>query len=234
MEIKYYQKNRLTGQDLHGYPIVQSYKFLGTHIQSNHSLKKHKEMVERKVEFLTTHLYQCLKCFTPSLRRNLWRLLVLPLYTSAASIYMTLSKTEQKLYLKSIEGSFKRFLLLKKTTHNQIVKQLLNMDVAGILEAQHSNSQAKSILRQANEYPSAPSNKTKPQSQLNVNYEDLPVSAINLFNIINSKTCIQHKGRRLTIRHLSQEHGISIDISNILDPQTDWHKLLKDTQNLTE
>jgi hypothetical protein len=98
-----------TTEEICGVPIVTKYKYHGTYLDSKPTMELQSECIERKSNFLFTKLYPCLSSATADARKDMWRIMVLPLF-NALLILLHFEKaiTNSWRVLRLLIGSFKK------------------------------------------------------------------------------------------------------------------------------
>lgn len=84
-----------TGQQINGFPYVQSYKYLGLQINSNLDIESHLTAIARKTEFITYRLTPIRLQKHFQLNINLFLVFLWPSFSLALSIYHFLSQTQK-------------------------------------------------------------------------------------------------------------------------------------------
>jgi hypothetical protein len=83
------------GEEVGGYPVVKTYKYLGLMLNGQLNLKDHLKTINRKANFIAYRLYGIRKIDDLRLNTNMFRTFVMPSYRLAFTLYARLNATER-------------------------------------------------------------------------------------------------------------------------------------------
>jgi len=117
------------GQIFKNYPVVQKYKYLGIWLDEKLNPRTHIEGYKPKINYLINR-FRIIpkKSITPRFLINLWTLIIRPVYDYAFCLANLKNQTGEKLYLAEEFQSFKKLMSLRKTTSNQLIRNLIGYD----------------------------------------------------------------------------------------------------------
>ena len=135
-------------KEINGIPVVNKYKYLGTYLDSKLTMKTQIESIKKKSNFLYVKLYPYLKNATADGRRDIWKTMVVPLFNAVFMLAM-FDKSETEVRRINIEllGTFKRFLMIPKTTNSEIVWEMIGDDFDEITKRLKHNAAEKWFAR---------------------------------------------------------------------------------------
>ena len=104
--------------EIEGYPIVLSYKYLGTVIDNSQSIDHHLTQLNNKMNYLIRRITPFRLNAGPKFNCNLFKILVTPQYRLLGSLWEEMNKTERIATERSYRVRFKVFMMLPKSTSN--------------------------------------------------------------------------------------------------------------------
>ena len=115
-----------TDETLNGFPIVESYKYLGTWLNKKLTLADQIKQILNKTYFIRNRLSPALYNASLDFRKNLWQIFVLPMYEFALPIYSAECTTSWREKLnKLLRASFRSYVGLKKTVKLDMLTKLM-------------------------------------------------------------------------------------------------------------
>jgi len=85
--VMFFGGNAPDRMDLHGYPVVRTYKHLGCTINNSLNTSDHLDTIQKKINFIRNRLTPVRTRAGARLNSNLFRVMVLPLYRLAFCQY---------------------------------------------------------------------------------------------------------------------------------------------------
>jgi hypothetical protein len=79
--------NLSPGTEAHGYPVVETYKYLGLLMNGKLDLKDHLKLINRKANFTAYRLYGLRKLDDVKLNMSMFKLCIMPVYRLAHTLY---------------------------------------------------------------------------------------------------------------------------------------------------
>ena len=144
----------LTQQDINAVPIVTKYKYLGTYLDSKLTMKTQFDHIKKKADFLFVKLYPYLSNATADARKDMWRTMVLPLFNAILIlIYFERAKTETWRILRLLIGTFKKFMMIPKTTSTNLVAEMMGINFEELVQVNAVNSEEKWDARKERRFP---------------------------------------------------------------------------------
>ena len=117
-------------KDVNGVPIVNKYKYLGTYLNPKLTMKTQLETIQKKSNFLFVQLYPYLSSATADARKDIWKTMVMPLFNALFILVgFGQSDTEVERMNTLMIGTFKRFLMIPKTTNSELVWNMIGDNV---------------------------------------------------------------------------------------------------------
>jgi hypothetical protein len=129
-----------------GYPILDSYKHLGSIINKRLNTKDHLNHIQPKIQHITNRLTPVRLKRDTKLYLNLFRVFILPLYRLAANNYSKCDLRDKQLTTKHLGKSFKRFMAWPANTSGRMINLVLG-DPDSILTNAAAISKEKDTAR---------------------------------------------------------------------------------------
>ena len=207
------------GSDVLGYPVVSSYKYLGTVLDSKLSLNSVLSHILKKSDFTFFKLYPYLANATADGRRDLWQTLIAPLFNAALVLFEAEpTKGAKQKVMVLWRGTFKKFLMLSPHAPTVIVNRMMAKFFDDLVINNSVMSEAKWMARKEHRDTSVGLKVKKIK-------EDNPIKGIpNTFcKVVNLMIapCPKCKGQVLNSWHLKYAHGIEIELHLLEISQTD-------------
>ncbi len=201
------------GSVFEGFPVVNSYRYLGILLTPRLSLKDHCDWAARKMDFIYAKLAPVIFKVTPKYRYNLWSTFIKPVLEPIAMLsFMESTATGKEtcdgLYRKSI----KLFLGLLKNVQNNIVEHLVEYNI------QERGEDLTLRARQAWQCRSQflPVTQRKLRTFIN-NLDWVPRNLIKLVNI-TAGVCPDCSMTQRSADHLNRRHNLPVaDPINLID-----------------
>jgi hypothetical protein len=118
----------LTGER-DGYPLVKSYKYLGTNLNNKLSIETHIKEAERKICFLNLKLRPILLRGHLKLNVNLFKVFVLPQYRLMSILSRFIQPREILQVEKSLRKRFKVWNSLPQSTPTYLIEMLIGGNI---------------------------------------------------------------------------------------------------------
>ncbi|HRP36352.1 MAG TPA: reverse transcriptase domain-containing protein [Candidatus Dojkabacteria bacterium] len=197
-------------KELNGVPIVEKYKYLGSYLSAKLTMDEQIQFIKRKFGWLFTKLYPYLAVASADARRDMWWTMMAPMF-NAVLVIMTEEESDsrrmeiQKLWMYT----FKKFMLIPKTTYNTIVLAMIGKDLLTMGDVNHINAGKKWEMRKAE-------NKD--------DFKFLKLEGLNLLKGISNDWCTilrlqcrlcprcgtKPRGYIMSSRHMEEVHGIEV------------------------
>jgi hypothetical protein len=133
-------KARNIGDDMNGIPILEEYKYLGTIMDRKLTLSSQLKCIEEKARFTHYKLFPYLKIATADSRRDMWQLLIVPLFNAAlALINFEPSIRGKNAVLLLWKKLFKMFLRIPSATSNNLLEEMASKDLS-LMSTNYLNS----------------------------------------------------------------------------------------------
>jgi len=143
-----------TCNEINGIPIVSKYKYLGTYLDSKLTMKTQIDRIKKKSDFLYVKLYPYLSSATADARKDMWRSMVLPLFNAILIlIYYEKAKTNIWNTLRLLVGTFKKFMMIPKSTNTELVAEMIGNDIQELVCVNVVNSEEKWEARKERRQP---------------------------------------------------------------------------------
>lgn len=110
------------GDELAGYPVVSSYKYLGLHLNGRLDLRDHLMAINRKAGFLSHKLYGIRILDDLKLNRNLFFTFIMPSYRLAFTQFSRLSTAERLKAEAHLRVWFKKFVRIPVNTADHTLR----------------------------------------------------------------------------------------------------------------
>jgi hypothetical protein len=131
-------------ESIKGIPILSKYKYLGTHLDSKLTMKNQLDFIKMKADVLLVKLYPYLTNATADGRRDMWRTMISPLFNGLlALLYTENSVSHQADTLRLWLYTFKKFMLIPKSTSTEIVEEMIGIDIFELMALNTTNSAEK-------------------------------------------------------------------------------------------
>ncbi len=199
-----------------GYPILDSYKYLGTHLNSKLSLKKQLDHISRKTHFIKHQISPLLYHASLKLKQNLWNLFVRPLFEFALPLYYVEKAISNKKKLDSIlRSTFREFVGLKRNVEVSIIETLLNYHPEEVSAHLQYINEAKWEARKLGEIY-IPQYDPNPLARFPLGSNPCKYLPKDLIKYVNTQTCLcpcckaQGFSVRCNSKHLKKYHDIRI------------------------
>ena len=194
-------------KEVSGVPVCQSYKYLGTWMDSKLSCNSQVNYIKKKAAHLYSKLYPYLSSASVEGRRDMFMTLVMPLFNSALILLNAEpSKTQQINVRRVCRGIFKQFLLISKRTNSILVEDMMRKDLDLMAKEEAIiNEQKWQCRKDRIEYRG--NIKKRPLNSL----RGVPANWSELINSV-TKQCPKCKHlKKVTNRwHLKYYHGIEL------------------------
>jgi len=194
------------GDSFQGISFTSKYRYLGTWITSKFKLGTQLDHIKRKTDFLAAKLFPLLHDVSLSLRINLWKVFIKPLFDQLIHLFLfDKAKSNQEKANRVMKYTFKRFTLLTKNTPDRIIYLLARFNL---------QDRAKYVCNRDE-------NKWKDRLSLDKHQEPEVIASFPKFNAIFPKElqtfinlsrslCKTHKFAILNPSHLCSHHGIEM------------------------
>jgi hypothetical protein len=107
------------------FPVATSYHYLGLYLDNQLSIGHHLNNIARKVSYVTNQL-TCIRLLkNAKLNNNLYKIIIMPLYRLAFSLFNKLKPPEQQQLILSIKRTYKLFMCFPINTSDKILNSLL-------------------------------------------------------------------------------------------------------------
>lgn len=119
--------------EISGIPIVAVYKYLGTYLDPKLTMKSQLHNIQKKANFLFIKLYPYLANATADGRRDIWKTMITPLFDPVLMLSrFEKSSTEVESMNTVILGTFKRYLMIPKTTNSELVWDMMGGELGRV------------------------------------------------------------------------------------------------------
>ena len=192
-------------KEFEGIPIVSCYKYLGTYLDSNLKVETQLEFIEEKSNHLFVRLYPYLSNATAGGRKDIWRTMICPLF-NALLVLLAFEKSEaqhQKV-LRLWHKTFKRFMMIPKSTNNELIDEMIGVDLIDLVVTNVQNSARKWYER---------SNQTHVELMERIKPKDYLKGIPKEWCMILKQQCSLCPLCRNSIRnlvHMEESHGVEI------------------------
>jgi len=120
---------------------------------------------------------------------------------------------------KVARGTFKTVCTLNKTTKNEIVEALMNIDITERAEERIQVAKEKWMSRKQrgnrrDEEEAGDGGREERQQKIDVSM--IPKSMIAVINVIGKKLCKLCQGKRMTMEHITGEHKMQLETMHVL------------------
>ena len=204
--------------NVRGYPVVDTYKYLGVWIDYRLHLYDHLKHIKGKTEKIHRSLRRlCKNKFSPQTWLNLWKCYILPhfLYTAVATETRREHVRESSKRLeKMVRISFKKFMGLKKNTRDELVTLVSGFNFEEFSRRITSLAEARWRARLNPQDPPEPQQERLP---ISTNLKNITWKIIDCWNSTGGY-CPSHPGSRASIQHLKEMHGVTNHTLRILSP----------------
>ena len=145
------------GDNYMNYPIVDKYKYLGVWLDEKLNPETHLKSYKPKINYLISRFRMIpKKSITPRYLINIWTLIIRPIYDYAFCLAKLKNITGEKKYIAEEMQSFKKLMSLRKTTSNELIKDLIGYDpeklcLENIRRAEQRWTERKSHVNQNND-----------------------------------------------------------------------------------
>ena len=118
------------GDKFEGIPIVDSYKYLGLWLNQKLTMQPQMDHILKKTNFITIKLWPVLKKISLEYRKNLWTILIRPLFEQLTILfYSERSITNKDKVLLLLRKTFRKFTLIGKNVENAILDDLMGFNL---------------------------------------------------------------------------------------------------------
>ena len=139
-----------TQRDIHGIPICEKYKYLGTWLDSKLTCGPQLQHIKKKAAHLFAKLYPYLASASSDARRDMWQTMVAPIFNAA---YVLLEYEPSESHKRDLERTqritFKQFLMISKKTNTTLINDMMRKDLRTISRAVVATSKGQWIERKA-------------------------------------------------------------------------------------
>lgn len=119
------KKSNLNLHQIEDYEQCKTYKYLGTYWDDTINPINHLHEISKKIQFISYKLRFIRYKNTLQNNRNLFEILIMPLYSMITGCSDLYSKNQIKTCIHEIKLSFKKWCLLPRCTPNRIIHKLL-------------------------------------------------------------------------------------------------------------
>ena len=128
-------------KEINGVPVVNKYKYLGIYMDSKITMKTQLTCIQKKANFLFVQLYPYLSSATADGRRDMWITMISPLFYSLLLFAkFETSQAEINKMKQLLIGTFKKFLLIPKSTNTELVEEMIGFNLAEVAERLKQNA----------------------------------------------------------------------------------------------
>jgi len=114
------------GRLFEGYPVVKSYKYLGTWLNQKLTLDTQLEFTVKKMNFILSRLCPSLNSTSLEFRKSIWQLFILPLYELGIPLYHSENvKCHKNNFEIKPRNSFRAFTGLRKSVAVSLLDNLM-------------------------------------------------------------------------------------------------------------
>ena len=208
-------------KDISGVPLVQKYKYLGTYLDSKLLMKTQMEFIRKKCNHLFVKLYPYLINASADGRRDMWQTMISPLFNAALVLLeFEGSITQSDNFLRLWIYTFKKFMIIPKTTSTDIVADMMGGNPIKIMKRNSANAIEKWNARRERREP-----KRIPKIEVKNYLKGIPNDWCNLIKQ-QYKLCQKCKNNIQSASHLEIAHDIEItsveDIWDKIKEYYDW------------
>lgn len=206
--------------EINGIPVVNKYKYLGTYLDSKLTMRTQVESIKKKSNFLFVKLYPYLKNATADGRRDIWKTMVVPLFNAVFMLAMfDKSESEVKKINTELLGTFKRYLMIPKTTNSDIVWEMIGDDFDEITKRLKNNAAEKWFARREYREP------ILTEKKKSVNYlKGIPNTWCEILKQ-QCRVCHKCKNSTKNIVHMREAHQTEIiSFKEIWENIKEYHK----------
>ncbi|RZK11954.1 MAG: hypothetical protein EOO43_18985 [Flavobacterium sp.] len=204
------KKRRLlnVGEEVEGIEVMRSYKYLGLYLDEKLSVHTHLAKMKERMILQAEALSKVIFNFSAGYRKNLWMMLVKPLFDFPALLCVAeKSKTNIELVERLCRKSFKRMVGIDPRMKNEWLEMFSGYKLQERGDKLWSGAEEKWRVRKMKMRV-----KVDTRAVRTLRKEDLlayiPGEVISLLNIY-TRMCPRCSGRRLSPAHLST-HGIEV------------------------
>lgn len=115
------KKYKEEGETEKGYPVVQSYTYLGTDINYLGRADEQQAKINLKFERTKARMYPLLKKNDMRLNLNLFKVYIEPHYRMTSSLYATMCEGRKKELIKNYRKHVKSWCLIPKSVSNHVL-----------------------------------------------------------------------------------------------------------------
>lgn len=199
------QANQIDG-DIDGIPIVTSYKYLGTVLNSQLTPTNHLQETGRKADFQTHKLSPLRRHLDLRFNVSLFKMLIMPGIRLLGCVYKDTSITEQKKIEINMRRRVRSFCLLPWTSPNELTEVLVG-DTAKIMDGLAKAVDYKRRCRQIGCLPRKEDMRVLKQPIRS----HIPRRLTRLVQMMYGSKCKHHPSDVLNRHHLREAHGNYID-----------------------
>ena len=118
------------GEEFEGIPVVSCYKYLGMWVDQKLYMTTQLDQIKKKADWISIKLWPVLKRVSLDYCKNLWSILIRPLFEQVSMLYYTeRGRTNKEKVQQTLRYTFKKFTLLKKNISNDIINDLMQFDI---------------------------------------------------------------------------------------------------------
>jgi len=127
---------------------MSKYKYLGTYLDPKLTMRNQIDWIRRKSDCMFVKLYPYLVNATAGGRKDMLRTMVCPLFNALLVLtYFEESKSNNQIILRLWHSTFKKFMLIPKTTNTQLVDEMIGIDFEELNFITTQNSARKWFAR---------------------------------------------------------------------------------------
>lgn len=207
-------------KDISGVPLVQKYKYLGTFLDSKLLMKTQMEFIRKKCNHLFVKLYPYIVNASADGRKDMWQTMVCPLF-NAALVLLEFEKsiTQSDNFLRLWIYTFKKFLIIPKTTSTEIVAEMMGGNPIKIMKRNSAVAIEKWNARRERREP-----KRIPKEEVKNYMKGIPNDWCNLIRQ-QYKLCQKCRNNIQSAIHLEIAHGIDITpVEDIWEKIKDYYE----------
>jgi len=196
------------GQEFEGIPIVACYKYLDVWIDQKLTMELQIEHIKSKSDWISIKMWHLLKRISLDYRKNLWTILIRPLFDQISILYYCeRAKCHKEKVDTLLRYTFRKFTLLKKNVPTYIVDDLMDykMDERAnhnitITKTKWQNRLGKKLYVEENQVDDEKKEKVR----------ILPKELLQFINLQVAKCIKKNCQSRCSKEHLETEHQIIV------------------------
>ena len=207
------KKTLTVGEEYEGIPVCESYKYLGMWVDRKLYMDTQVQQIKKKADWISIKLWPVLKRVSMQYCKNLWTILIRPLFEQLTILYNDeKSKTNKGKIELALRYTFKKFTLLKRNTSNDIIHDLMQFNIDERSMTNTETAIRKWEARLAFSSSTAERRVDPAQRPQESKIRFLPKELQQILNLMAAK-CPKCKGAGTRIcskQHLEQQHQIII------------------------